>query len=127
MIATLTALDTDLTIHKVTGEIDARRLFCTLRILQETATLLVLWDLREVSNIASSSPAQAESITAGLKDMPVLSGGKAAFVFASETYYGMGRMYEAYAKMENLPFDLAMFQSMSEAEAWLQHQHTVSN
>lgn len=127
MIATLTDLEADLTIHKVTGDINVGRLLCNLRILQETATRLVLWDLREATNIASSSPANAESIAAGLQDIPVLPGGKTAFVFASETDYGMGRMYEAYASMENLPFDLAMFQSTSEAEAWLQDSHTESN
>jgi hypothetical protein len=120
MIATLTDPKAELTIHRVTGEIDAQRLLSALRILQETATRLVLWDLREVSNIATSSTARAESITSILKDLPVLPGGKAAFVFSSETDYGMGRMYEAYAKMENLSFEMAMFQSISEAEAWLQ-------
>ena len=120
MIATLTDVETELTVHIVTGDIDVRRLISTLRILQETATRLVLWDLREASNIGSSSSAKVESITSRLKDIPVLAGGKAAFVFASATDYGMGRMYEAYAKMENLSFDLAMFQSMSEAESWLQ-------
>ena len=116
----MTDVPAELTVHKVTGDIDARRLFNILKILQETATRLVLWDLREASNIASSSTVETESITARLKDIPVLSGGKAAFVFASETDYGMGRMYEAYAKMENLSFELAMFQSITEAESWLQ-------
>jgi hypothetical protein len=119
MIATLTDLEAELTVHKVTGDIDIHRLVSTLKILQETATRLVLWDLREATNIGSSSTAKVESITPRLKDIPVLPGGKAAFVFASETDYGMGRMYEAYAKMENLSFELAMFQSLSEAETWL--------
>ncbi len=120
MIATLTDVETELTVHIVTGDIDARWLFSSLRILQETATRLVLWDLREASNIGGSSTAKAESITSRMKDIPVLPGGKAAFVFASETDFGMGRMYEAYAKMENLSFELAMFRSISEAETWLQ-------
>jgi hypothetical protein len=120
MIATLTDLEAELTVHKVTGDVDVRRLFSTLRILQETATRLVLWDLRDASNIASSSTTETESITARLKDIPVQPGGRTAFVFASETDYGMGRMYEAYAKMENLTFELAMFQSITEAETWLQ-------
>ncbi len=122
MIVSLTDVATELTVHKVTGDINGRNLSCNLKILQETATRLVLWDLREVSNIATSSPPEADSITSILPEIPVSSGGKTAFVFSSATDYGMGRMYEAYAKMEDLPFDLGMFQSISEAESWLQDE-----
>ena len=119
MIATLTDIESELTIHKVSGDINVERLFSSLRILKETATRRVLWNLNGVSNIARSRSAATGFIEACVQDIPVLAGGKTAFVFSSATDYGIGRMYETYAKMENLPFEMAMFQSMAEAENWL--------
>ena len=112
-------METDLTIHKITGDIQFDSLLKSLRLLQDSVTKYVLWDLREVYNISGTSPEKIEASSAHIEEMPISPGGKAAFVFASETDYGIGRMFETYAKMKDLSFEIAMFKSMDSAKTWL--------
>lgn len=120
MIATMTDLKADLTIHTVSGELKKSRLLTTLRFLKQTATRRVLFDLREVYNIRSAA-SEGTSYTElqDLHELPVVDGGRIAFVFASETDYGIGRMYQENTKMQPLEFEIAMFQTMPDAEQWL--------
>ena len=124
MIATLTDRTRDLTTHKVTGDVMSVKILPLLAFLTPTATPMVLFDLREALYISSISSEHTELIVSHLKDVPVKPGGKAAFVFSSQSDYGIGRMYESYAKTEDLPFDVAVFQSMDDAQAWLNVQMT---
>ena len=127
MITTLTDRSTDLTTHKVTGDINSMNLLPLFEFLEPSATRLVLWDLRGADYISSISSEITEDIVSHLKDIPVKRGGKSAFVFSSQSDYGIGRTYETYAKTEDLPFALAVFQSMEEASAWLGDSITIAN
>jgi hypothetical protein len=120
MISTLTDMVTGLTIHKISGEIRLKKLLSSMRLLQDSATINVLWDLREVYNIRDATAESMEAFSEHITELPVLTSGKTAFVFASETDYGKGRMFETFLKMKEPPFEIAMFQSMQEARDWLE-------
>ena len=119
MITTLTDQARGLTTHKVMGDILSIKFLPVLELLAQTATRLVLWDLRTADYISSISSDSTEDIVKHLKDIPVTPGGRVAFVFSSQSDYGIGRMYETYARTEDLTFEVAVFLSMEEAEAWL--------
>ena len=82
-------------------------------------TSLILWD---VTN-ADLSSLQADQLREIAENMSRISevrkGGKTAFVYNKPLEYGIGRMFQAYSEMEDMPFEVQSFQSFDEAKAWL--------
>ncbi len=82
-------------------------------------TSLILWD---VTN-ADLSSLQADQLREIAENMSRISevrkGGKTAFVYDKPLEYGIGRMFQAYSEMEDMPFEVQSFQSFDEAKAWL--------
>lgn len=82
-------------------------------------TPLILWDLThaEVSAITTDE----------IRDLALLAkqvstrreGGKTAFVFGRPFDFGLGRMFESYTEIENMPFTFRPFLTTVEARAWL--------
>ncbi|MDJ0669328.1 MAG: hypothetical protein QNJ61_18745 [Desulfobacterales bacterium] len=82
-------------------------------------TSLILWD---VTN-ADLSSLQADQLREIAENMSRISevrkGGKTAFVYDKPLEYGIGRMFQAYSEIEDMPFEVQSFQSFDEAKAWL--------
>ena len=54
----------------------------------------------------------------GLAISPPL-GGKTAFVHDESFVLGIGKMFQAFSMMRELPFEVQTFKSINEATAWL--------
>ncbi len=82
-------------------------------------TSLVLWD---VTN-ADLSKLQADQLREIAEHMRRISGarrgGKTAFVYDKPLDYGIGRIFQAYSEMEDMPFEVQSFQSLDKAREWL--------
>ena len=83
-------------------------------------TLLTLWDLTQADIMEISSEdvkeiaRRTQKVASGARQ-----GGKSALVFNSRSHFGMGRMFETYAELANLPFEFRAFQTFDDAKAWL--------
>ncbi len=119
MIFSLTNLENDLTVHKVTGEVHTETFLKSLRMLQEPVTSRVLWDLREVYNLRDIDSARLQNFSIYILDMPIKAEGKAAIVFASSSDYEVGQQFETFAKAHKPPFKIGLFESLEKANVWL--------
>lgn len=83
-------------------------------------TLLTLWDLTE-ADILEISTDDVKEIARRTRKVAsgARQGGKSALVFNSTSHFGMGRMFETYAELANLPFEFRAFQTFDDAQAWL--------
>ena len=110
----------DLTIVTAKGMITADDLLdWGNRYYKGPITQLILWD---VTN-ADLSALQADQLKQIAENMSRISearrGGKTAFVYDKPLEYGIGRMFQAYSEMEDMPFKVQSFQSFDEAREWL--------
>lgn len=110
----------DLTVFTVTGALTADEIIeCALEYYEKQPTKLVLWDASfgSVHNITSG---EFRRIARAMKRLTSMrAGGKTAFVGEYDVDFGMGRMYETYSEIEQLPVVYRTFRSRDEAERWL--------
>lgn len=112
--------DQDLTVFKVTGVLNAGELLESTKNYNDgdaETSKSILVDFTEASWTGlSPSELKTNTATAGKYSN---KGDKYAFVFASDADYGIGRMVEAFASIENYNSRMRMFKSMDEALSWL--------
>ncbi len=110
----------DLTTFRVVGEMQVADFHdCLEAYYAGTVTRLVLWDLTR----ADLSALKTGQIKAVAQDIARISearrGGKTAFVYDMAFEYGIGRMFQAYSRLEEVPFEVQAFKGLVEARAWL--------
>ena len=110
----------DLTIFTATGELTLEVQMDALKPFYEgEPTRNVLWDMRGITGIRISSD-ELQLIIKYIKlHTERRPSGKTALVTKSDLDFGLGRMSESYAQQENLPWEIRVFASMSEAKKWL--------
>ena len=83
-------------------------------------TLLTLWDLTE-ADILELSTDDVKEIAQRTRKIAsdARQGGKSALVFNNTFHFGMGRMFEAYSELADMPFEFRAFQSFDDAREWL--------
>jgi len=110
----------DLTIFTVHGALTADEIIkYSAEQYGSNPTKLVLWDVLNgsVNNIDTQD---FQKIAAAVKPYTEKRvGGKTAFVGEFDADFGMGRMYETYAAMENIPVMYRTFRDRQEALDWL--------
>ena len=82
-------------------------------------TKLVLWIMGEVDLTAITSAGIERIIQIAKKHTGKRQEGKTAIVGSKDVDYGLARMYEAYAGLENLPYEYNIFKDVDEAKEWL--------
>lgn len=112
--------DRSLTIFTVRGEMTAEELLEKAgEFYVKKPTKLVLWDATQGS-VRLITSSQFQTIARTMKRLlEKRSEGRTAFVGDLEVDYGLGRMYEALAKIESLPIEYRTFRSIQEARQWL--------
>jgi hypothetical protein len=82
-------------------------------------TSLAIWDLTraDLSDINSDDLREDAVRTKSLAG--ARKGGKTAIVSRKPLEFGLGRMLEAFYKIEDMPFDVQTFHSIDEAKDWL--------
>ena len=82
-------------------------------------TTLILWDVTN-ADFSALQANQLHEIAENISRISeVRRGGKTAFVYDKPLEYGIGRMFQAYSEMEDMPFEVQSFQSFEEATTWL--------
>ena len=110
----------DLTTVTVSGMVTADDLRdWGVRYYQGQTTALVLWDVTQ-ADLSAVEGDQLREIAGVLKRISeVRRGGKTAFVYDKPLEYGIGRMFQSYSEMENMPFEVQAFRSFDDAMEWL--------
>ena len=114
-------MEKNLTHVKATGTMTAEDFYRWLVTYYEgDITLLTLWDLTQ-ADILEISTDDVKEIARRTRKVAsgARQGGKSALVFNTTSHYGMGRMFETYAELANLPFEFRAFQNFDDAKDWL--------
>ena len=113
-------LEKDLTIVTASGTITADVLRdWAVNYYKGQITSLILWDVTK-ADLSDIQGDQLMKIAEAIRPISeVRQGGKTAFVYDKPLEYGIGRMFQAYMEMENMPFEAQTFKSFDEAKQWL--------
>ena len=85
----------------------------------ENPPLYVIWDLTEAQVTEIDSEGLRETARALKEVSQRRAGGKDATVSTGDLEFGMVRIAEALAQMEELAYEVGSFRSRAEAERWL--------
>ena len=85
-------------------------------------TLNLLWDL-SLADLSGLRRTQLENVMLYAKRQAHLRpGGRTAIVTSGQLHYGIGRMYEILAEVQNHPLSHYVFNDLQEAKDWLAMQ-----
>jgi len=119
-IATTQDFELDLTQHVVTGRVTDEEMFGTLEAFYGGRfTRLLLWDMSQAELQYVTADALRRFVQRAAELGARRAGGKTAVIAATALQYGLGRMSEAFAKIEGAAYDFRAFRSYDEAVAWL--------
>ncbi len=82
-------------------------------------TKFVLWDLTKADLTTLKSTHLEELAQSIYRISEMRKGGKTAFVHDESFVLGIGKMFQAYSMMRELPFEVLSFKSIDEAKQWL--------
>ncbi|UCD65437.1 MAG: hypothetical protein JSW69_05270 [Deltaproteobacteria bacterium] len=82
-------------------------------------TKLVLWVMEHAVTSGISSEEIEKIILTAKKNSGGRKEGKTAIVGPKDIEYGLGRMYQAYADIESLPYEYRIFRKLEDAKEWL--------
>ena len=112
--------ENDLTVFTVEGELTANEIISySSEFYDKEPTKLVLWNalkgsFKNISNKDFQRIAKQMKVYTSKR-----KGGKTAFVGVFDLDYGLRRMYEALAEIEQLPITYRTFRTVEEARQWL--------
>jgi hypothetical protein len=114
--------ENDLTVVTVVGKVDAEQVLRQIiSFLTGEPTQLVLWDFREGS-LADLSRADLQRIVKrGAPFADRRKGGRTAIVCSREVDYGLSRMFQSFASVQHIPFEIKVFRDIQEARKWLSY------
>jgi hypothetical protein len=119
-IETTYDLARDLTIVKATGKMkpdDFQE--WTAEYYKGKVTSLCIWDLTQADLSALKTNDLIDDAKQTKSLSSVRKGGKTAIVTGHSLAYGLSRMLEVYYDIENVPFEVQVFDAMDKAEKWL--------
>lgn len=112
----------DLTVFTIEGDLTADEIIThSSEYYLDKPTKYVLWDARN-GTVQNISPDTFRKIANDMREITAKrEGGKTAFVgnYDDDSDFGMGRIYEVFAEIENLPVSYRVFRDIEEAKKWL--------
>jgi hypothetical protein len=110
----------DITIFKVTGVLSFDIVLPVVKsFYDDDPTNHVLWDLIDTTEVQLTS----EEVEAIAKFSPRYEGkravGKTAIVAQKDIFFGLSRMFEIQSNINEAPYPIMVFRSMSEAHQWI--------
>lgn len=110
----------DLTLVKATGKLTSEDFHdWMVKYYEGEVTTFVLWDLTGVDLSGLSTDEVKEIVQHTRRISDIRQGGKTALVFDKTLEYGMGRMFETYSDIANMPFEFKAFRNLEDARKWL--------
>ncbi len=82
-------------------------------------TKYTLWDFTQSTSSVITNSDLRNIIKITKKYAELRRGGKTALVFNKLLDFGLGRMFETFAQIEDMPFELRSFRNMEKALEWL--------
>ena len=120
IIETIVDSQNDLSVFTVNGDLTADEVIERVEeYYTRHPTKLVLWIMGDVDLSAMTSEGIERIIQIAKKNTGKRKEGKTAIVGSKDIEYGLGRMYEAYTGLENLPYEYKIFKDANEAKEWL--------
>ena len=112
--------DLDLTIFRVAGQMTVADFKDSLADYYDgDVTRLILWDLTR-ADLSAFRNRHIKEVAQGIAGISeARRGGRTAFVYDESFEYGIGRMFQAYSQMSDMPFEVRAFKGLAEARAWL--------
>ena len=110
----------DLAMHKIEGVFTFKEAIGKIEaIYSDNITKNTLWDFTkaDISKITTSD--YQEIAKAAGKYAHLRKGGRTAFVLPKDISYGLGRMFETFAEIENIPYEIRSFRGINDAREWL--------
>ncbi len=108
----------DLTVQTVWGDVTSQEILDKLEnYYQGRTTRLILWDWTNATLVRMGFDELHQLVIKARKFSR--KGGKTAFVFSEDVDFGLGRIIEALAKIENYDYEFCCFRSIVDAEKWL--------
>ena len=109
-----------LTTHTVEGHVtieDIRKVIEGFHVGHPT--LNVLWDFRQAEATHISASEMERLVDDVRQHARIREGGKTALVFSGDLWFGQGRMFQAYAELQDAPVSFSCFRSIEAALNWL--------
>jgi hypothetical protein len=113
-------LSRDLTIFTASGELTYAEQMTVLQAFYGgDPTANTVWDFRAIEGNRISSEEVGKIISFVKQKVDRRKKGKTALVSGSDLDFGLSRISEVYADIENLPWQIRAFQSMDDALKWI--------
>ncbi len=113
--------DKDLTVHRAEGKVLAADIISKIDEYYSgnTVSKKVLWDFSgaDASGIESDEVREIARLTRKYAD--IRKGGRTALVFSGDLEFGLGRMFTAFSRFEETPYEFGCFRSLEKAKEWL--------
>jgi len=120
LITKLLESEIELTIFAVNDEVEAEQVLKEIILfLTGTPTQLVLWDIRQ-GTLERISPSDLRMIVeraspfAGRR-----KGGRTAIVCTTDLNFGLSRMFQIFAELMQIPFEIHVARNVEDAKKWL--------
>jgi len=78
-----------------------------------------LWDFTKADMSKITTGEYRDIANVAAKFAHLREGGKAALVLPKDLSYGLGRMFETFSEIENIPYEIRSFRGIDEAREWL--------
>ena len=109
-----------LTVFTVRGKANADEVIDEIvDFLNGAATPLVLWDFTAGSLAGIPSEGLQRIVEKGKQFAEIRLGGRTGIVCSKEVDYGLARMFQSFAELARVPFEISVFRRMEDARAWL--------
>ena len=110
----------DLATVTVTGSVDVEQVNRQiLGFLGDKPTHRVLWDVRNGSLEKLTAEDMRRIIAEGAPHAAKRCGGRTAILCSKPVDFGLARMFETFASLYHLPFEIHVFTESAEAMEWL--------
>jgi ribosomal protein L23 len=119
-ISTSVDMDRELTTFEVKGTLTADEIIKKVEEYYSMhPTKLVLWVMEHAVTAGITSEEIEKIILTAKKNSGSRKEGKTAIVGPKDIEYGLGRMYQAYADIESMPYEYKIFREVEDAKNWL--------
>ena len=112
--------ENDLTIFTISGAVDAEQLANQIiSFLKGEPTQLVLWDITVGSLAAIPAKDLRTIVDLAAPFAHKRKGGRTAILCTTDLNFGLSRMFQSFAELMQIPFEIRVFRDLDEAKGWL--------
>jgi len=126
MPITRNEIESDVTVFEVRGATSAEEIAAAAaEFYRQGPTLHTIWDVSKGSLAGLSFDLVCDLARRFTHDFPTRRGGRTAIVASKAVDYGVARMIDAVATLEETPFAVRIFYQFDEALAWIRGHRGV--